>query len=297
MTMKRFAHNDPTADEMVLAREADDFLTMQPKLQFVVELLTILRELKLPWWTPTKRRQAYPVGVRMQDLKERNAVGARIIHELAGTRPKAAEKLARQPVDAAKHLELVLEDDVSDEEFENAFQPVELVLYGDAARFYADFRGAMPWEECSEAHKKLVAQLIDAFLKPRDELGNPKTKELQPILTPNQVLSAIQRQVWQKRIKPDVLEAVDALLLEKERENPGGPFPYGKYVMGIATSEVITRDIDLSDLIGIFEAAEKAMGFEPLEALEEDDTTRSAPEGEGTETDPMSLAKGQDPKA
>jgi len=287
----RLVHQDPDATAEKLTKEADDFLALHPELQFMVELLTILRELKLPWWTPAQRREAYSATQRMRDISDR-WVRQRVTMTLAGALPNAALKMS--PDLAASNIDLALEEDRTDEDFENAFAPAELVLYGDPQLFYVQFRQALPWEDCSEAHRELVATLIDSFLKPRASPERPETKGLKPILTHNQVLSAISRQTWQKRIKPDVLEAVDALLLEKERENPDGPFPLSEYVMSVATSEIITRDIDLSDLIGIFEAAEKAMDFKPLETLAEADEENQEATDAPADSPP---AEGQDPKA
>ncbi len=289
MPTTRLVHQDPDAPAEKLAAEAEDFLALHPELQFMVELLTILRELKLTWWTPTQRREAYNAAQRMRAITNK-WVRQRITMQLAGAKTNAALKMS--PDKAAENIDLALEADVTAEEFEDAFTPAELVLYGNPQLFYAQFRQAMPWIDGSDEHRRLVAHLIDSFLKPRDELGNPKTKHLQPILTHNQVLSAVPRAVWQKCIKPDVLEKVDQLLLEKEKENPEGPFPYAKYVMSVATSEIITRDIALLDLFGIFEAAEEAMGFKPLEAIAEVDEEEPAPD----ETASIP-AEGQDPKA
>jgi hypothetical protein len=268
MPTTKFVHQDPDAPAEQLAKEADDFLALHPELQFVVELLTILRELKLPWWTPTQRRQAYNATQRMRDITNK-WVRQRITMGF-GALQNAALKMT--PDHAAANIDLALnEGDRTDEYFEDSFTPAELVLYGNPELFYAQFRQAMPWTDSNDKHRRLVASLIDSFLKPRGEPGNPKTQHLQPILTHNQVLSAIPRSVWQKCIKPEVLEEVDRLLLEKERENPEGPFTYAKYVMSVVTSDIITRDIPLLDLFGIFEAAEEAMGFKPLEAIAEVD--------------------------
>ncbi|MDQ7814361.1 MAG: hypothetical protein RDU25_00950 [Patescibacteria group bacterium] len=287
MPTTKLIHQNPDAPAEALAKEAEDFLAQHPELQFMVELLTMLRELKLPWWTPTQRRKAYNATQRMRDVADK-WIRQRVTIELTGALTKAALKMTSDL--AAANIDLALEEDKSDEDFENAFKPHELVLYGDAPLFYAQFRQALPWKEGTEVHRELVARLIDLLLKQRAAPDRSETKDLQPVLTHHKVLSAISRTVWQKRIKPEVLEAVDQLLLEKETENPNGPFPYARYVMSVATSDIITRDIDLNDLIGIFEAAEKAMGFEQLEPL--DELVEAEPAAVPT-PDPC---EGQDPK-
>ncbi len=263
MTTNKLVHKNPKAEEAVLAEEAKAYLAKQPALQFILALLTILRDLKLPWWTPTQRRVAYPEGQRMLDLKDRRIVSVRIIQALTGALPNAA--LMMEPEFAAKNISLALVKDRSDEDFENAFEPEELVLYGDAGQFYADFREVMPWEHNSPEHKDLAVRLIESILK----IG---------ILSHHAVFSAIPSDIRQAKMPGVQTQIIDALL-KQEKESPDDPYR-AVDIMSIATPRIIVDSTDLIDMKGIFEAAEKAMGFEVPEVPSEkelDEKSDSSP--------------------
>jgi len=54
--------------------------------------------------------------------------------------------------------------DATDEQFENAFDPCDMVVYGPAHEFWTAFREHMPWGEDSPAHQKLVGWLLRALV-------------------------------------------------------------------------------------------------------------------------------------
>ena len=232
---KPFTHADSEKDEATLAQEASNFLARQPVAQFTVELLTTLRELKLPWWTPTQRRTALNETIRMRCLTARPIVRQLITMELTGVLPKAALKMT--PDYQAGLIDMSLEEDKTNEDFENAFRPEELALYCDPRDTYTQFMQALPWEDGLKMHRDLIAQLIECLLKDR---VTPENKTAKPILSHHDVLSAISRKVWQSRIPIELRVAIDEALLKQEKEKARDPF-HAKNILEIVPPATLRR--------------------------------------------------------
>ena len=58
-------HRGADRSDERLAAESASHLGRHPSLQLVAELLTRLREMQLPWWTPEHLRKAYGASERM----------------------------------------------------------------------------------------------------------------------------------------------------------------------------------------------------------------------------------------
>src|SRR5690349_7110830 len=86
-------HQDPDrkTDE-TLRNEARAHPAATPSLQLVAELLTRLRVLELPWWTPEMRRERWTATERMRWYRARPDLRQRITSALTGLAPKAARK-------------------------------------------------------------------------------------------------------------------------------------------------------------------------------------------------------------
>lgn len=256
-------HLDPDkkSDEDLLA-EARKNREDHKDVAFTAELLTTLRSLKLRWWTPEQLRADFPAAMRMAALSQRPDIRQMIATTLAGIPIKTSRKMA--PGFQAMLLDQVVDnDDVSADRFEDEFSPDDLAVYMDAASYWHRFRDNMPWDDRSETHQQLVRELIEAFLKPRKASTG---KDIGQILTHWDVLSAIDRKVWQSRIPLDMRAQIDDALLRQEKERQGKAF-HAKDILDIATPEVLTKHIPLADLVGIFDAAERAMGFEKDEPV------------------------------
>jgi hypothetical protein len=135
-------HDDDRTDAE-LGAEAGAQLARSPSLQLVAELLGRLREMKLPWWTPQQLRAAYPAAERLSWLASRPDIRQRITTQLTGLAPRAARN--KSPAFQAELIDSVVDEgDISVDDFEHAFDPVDLALYGPAPSTGASSGGARP---------------------------------------------------------------------------------------------------------------------------------------------------------
>jgi len=248
-------HKDPNAADEVLAKEVLDHCLKNPPIQLVVEMLIILRGEKLPWWTPEQRREAYTATARMQMLQQRPDVRARIMKDVTNAPPGFARR--GEPDRQASYIDEFLLEDVPVRTFENAFDPIELVVYGDAAALFYQFMDAMPWDE-DALHQDLIATLIAAFLSDRKDDGKRPSNA---ILTHWEVVNAIDPILWHTKIPLETRVAVHKAWLELQKDKRQIPYS-AEHVLGIVTPKVITHSIKLVDLKDIFALAEQKMGFE-----------------------------------
>lgn len=264
MAQQKLIHNDPAATDEALAKAANDHLGKNPQLQVLTELLTKLRELKLPWWTPEQRREALTATDRMRLLVQRPDIRARIMMEVCKSPPKFARR--GQPDAQASMLDEFLAEDVSAEDFENAYAPYELVVYGDAAVLFYQFMDAMPFDNDIEVHQALIAAFIESCLNDKREHDKKKSP---PVLTHWDVRTAIDPDVWQERIPRELRVAVDKARLDLEKAKPHEKF-YARNELDIVGVGNVTKHIPLKLLTGIVEAAAKKMGLErPKPPVEE----------------------------
>lgn len=262
-----FVHKDPKASDEALAKEAEDYLGRTAALQVMVELTTTLRELDLPWWSPEKRRAALSATDRMRALAHRPDIRQRIMVALCGLPPKAARRMDGDS--QSKLIDEVLEEDRPVHEFEEAYKPEELVVYGNPALQFYQFMDAMPFDKDTDAHKQLVAKIIESFLNDKREVDK---KKLQPVLTYWDVRTSIEYDVWQECIPRELRVAVDKARLELEKTKSREPFT-AKAEIEIVGVANIAKHLSLKHIVPILEAAAKKMGFERPAAPKAEDST------------------------
>lgn len=257
MTPPPLKHQDPHKPDERLAAEAAAHLSRAAGLQLVAELLTRLREMDFPWWTPEQLRQAYPASERMHWLIERPDVRQRITTQLTGLAPRAARNKTVE-FQAALIDSVVDEGDISLEDFEAAFEPIDLAVYGPAADFFRLFKKRMPWDDDATPHQDLVGWLIGAFLADKCSLdGTPRA----PIFSALAARTAIDGRVWHTRIPLHVRVAIDEARFTAQRDRPQEPYGVERD-LAIATPALIAASVPLRDLINVVETAALAVGFE-----------------------------------
>jgi hypothetical protein len=254
--MTKLTHGDPSRSDEKLVQEAHHYLAKSPPLQLVAELLTRLREMSLPWWTPIQLREAHPAAERMGWYAERPDLRQKITTELTGLAPKAARN--KTPEFQASLIDSVIDDgDITPGMFDAAFEPADMAVYGPAAEFWKLFRRRMPWDDDSTAHQDLIGWLLGALLSDKSTLdGSQRT----PVLSALAVRTAIDGRVWHSRIPLDVRVAIDNARFALLREKPE-PFTAAQD-LAIATPALIAASIPLKELSGVFDVAGVALGFE-----------------------------------
>jgi hypothetical protein len=255
--MTHLLHTEPLPSDDRLAQLATAHLTRSSALQLVAELLTRLRDMNFPWWTPEQLRRAYPSAERMRWLEQRPDVRQRITTQLTGLAPRAARN--KSPEFQSALIDSVLDEgDIGLDVFESAFEPVDIAVYGPAEDFFQLFRRRMPWEDDSTPHQDLIGWLIGAFLSDKCSLdGSPRT----PILSALDVRTAIDGAVWHSRVPLHVRVAIDEARFASHRERPHEPFTVDRD-LAIATPALIAASIPLKDLLGVVELAASSLGFD-----------------------------------
>ncbi len=254
---KPLAHADfAKKDDGVLRDEASAYLAKHAPLQIVAELLTKLRELAPPWWTPATLREVWSAEARMQWYAERADLRQQITSVLTGLGPNAARKKA--PDFQAGLIDSAIDDgDIGVQTFEAAFDPCDLAVYGPAAEMWRTFRARMPWNEDSEPHQGLIGWLIRTLLADTASLGGLSRNR---ILTPWQVRTAIDGRVWHTKMPLAVRVAIDDARLEQEKTDAKTPFHASDDLI-IALPELIASNVPLRDLRGVLDVAERVMGM------------------------------------
>ncbi len=272
MPARPLQHQDADRKEPeTLAKEARSHIANEPALQLMAELLTKLRAIDVPWWTPEKLRARWGAAERMRWFKDRWDLRQNITTELTGLAPKAAKRKA--PEFQAALIDSVLEEgDISVRAFEEAYEPMDLVIYGPASAFWHAFRESMPWEQDTPVHQELLSWLLKALLTDRSSF--PGLGRV-PILTPWEVRTAINGKVWHTRIPLDVRVAIDDARFRQEKDKGGVPF-HAEHDLGIAVPEIIAGNVPLRELIPVLIVAERSMGFEKAAEVRTD-AAASAP--------------------
>lgn len=244
--LKPLQHSDADKkDDATLRREAEAHLGRYPALQVVGDLLARLRSRELSWWSPDDLRVFFPARERMRWLRDRPDLRAQITTSLTQLPSKAARKKTADF--QADLLESFLEDgDVSVKQFDEAFDPFDLVTYGPVSEFWRKFRERMPWHEDSKPNQDIVAGLLRSLL-----LHGP--------ISALDVRSAISPAVWQAKLPLDVRIAIDEARLR--REKAGEPFGAAQE-LAVATPEVVASCMPLRDLAPVFDVAQKALGWD-----------------------------------
>jgi len=257
MSPPALSHADPAASDDRLATEATQYLARYPALQLIAELLTRLREVGFPWWTPEHLRSAYPASERMRWFVRRPDIRQRITTQLTGLAPRAARN--KTPEFQASLIDSVIDEgDITQDVFEQAFEPIDIAVYGPSAEIWRLFRKRMPWDDDATVHQDLVGWLVGALLADKSyHDGTART----PVLTAVQVRTAIDGRVWHSRIPLHVRVAIDDARFAHQRERPNEPYGVERDLQ-IATPALIAASIPLKDLGGVLDVAGQALGFE-----------------------------------
>jgi hypothetical protein len=275
---------DRKSDE-ALRSEARSHLGATPSLQLVAELLTKLRTLDLPWWKPEMLRERWPAIERMRWYRSRPDLRQKITSSLTGLQPKAARKKA--PDFQGGLIDAVIDEgDVSARAFEDSFDPADLVVYGPVEAFWSGFMEKMPWKQDTSVHQELIAWLFDALLAEHSAIDGMRRK---PILTAWEARTAIDGRVWHTRMPVEIRVAIDEARFRKERERPGEPF-HAVSDLSIAVAGTIATSIPLRDLMPVFLAAEKIMGFGQNKPGAGPDPKKSEGAAEGSAAAKVALA-------
>jgi hypothetical protein len=234
------------------AADADAFLAQHASPQFLVELLGKLRALSLPWWTPEMLRESFPALVRVTWLADRPDVRAKIVESLTGLNVKIARR--KSPEEQAAIIdEAIVTEVCTVDQFEMAFAPDILVIYGDAGAFWKLFCEKMDWAANDEGHRNLVAGIITSLLASRGDLP--------PIMKHLHVRRAIDDHLWQTRLPIEIHIKIERERLEREELDPTMTF-LAEDVLQIATPQVMTGSFLLADFLPLFGEAKKALGFD-----------------------------------
>lgn len=299
-TIIPFVHEstDETSD-IDLTKEAQKHLAGSPSKQVLAEIMMKLREINPPWWSPEHLHRVFPAETRMRWLAQRPDLRQAVTTVLTGLRENTARK--KSPEQQAALIEDAIRDkDASLEQFELAFDPRALVVYGDAPAIWAQLRDRFPWDKSNKDHQILVADFIERFLSERSSLNGDLAR--MPILTHLKVRMAIDENVWERSIPPEIRMRINRARLDQEAIDESLPFR-AKDELLIATPDVIAAKIALKDLKPIFLLAEDAMGFSPApepdvlsappEAADEDVLGDQLPKADAA-SDAPAAAEGQD---
>ncbi|HEX7663433.1 MAG TPA: hypothetical protein VF407_02940, partial [Polyangiaceae bacterium] len=248
--------DSPKGDDAALAAESKAHVSGSPALQLVAELLTKLRNGRFSWWTPESLRDAWSANDRMRWFEQRPDIRQRITSGLTGLAPKASRN--KQPDFQAALVDSVVDDgDVTPEQFENAFDPVEIAAYAPVGEIWHRFREKMPWDQDTPAHQELVGWLFDQLLASSSSIEGMTRK---PILSSHQVRTTIPGKIWHSKIPMEVRVAIDDLRFQRERAKPGEPF-HAIHDLSVATPTIIAANIPLRELVRVVEVAEKQMNM------------------------------------
>lgn len=252
--LKPLSHLDADKkDDATLRREAEAHFAKSPGVQIVGELLCKLRSRALPWWSPEELRVFWNATERMRWLRERPDLREQITASLTGLPPSAARK--KTPEFQGGLLDSFLEDgDVTLRQFEDAFDPIDLAVYGPATAIWRKFRERFPWDQDTAPNQEIVAFLLRALLADK---STQRSASRRPVLSPWEVRTAIPSAAWHARIPLDIRIAVDEARLQREKS--GEPFGTA-HELTIATPEVIAASVPLRELTCLLDLAQAAMG-------------------------------------
>ncbi len=244
------------ADDM-LREEAQTKLAQSPALQVVCEMMSKLRVMTFDWWTPEFTRQRWSAHARMRWFRDRPDLRQEITASLTGLPATTARH--KSPEFQADLMAAVMEaGDVTASRFEEVFDPRDLVVHGPVSEFWTSFRERMPWHDDGASHQAFIAWFLRALLAERtcETEGTRRA-----ILTPLDVRAAIDARVWQTYLPVDIRAAVDEARIRQERSRPRDPY-LARHELSIAVPEHIAAHVPLTELTGVFTAAEHAMANE-----------------------------------
>jgi hypothetical protein len=274
--MRKLLHTDPDSTDNARAAEAETFLAEHLELQYVSTCIDLLRKANVDWFTSEQLRDAFPANVRMQWFAERPDIRQRITTELTGLKAGAARK--RSTERQAMDIDDAIGVDCTVQEFDAAFQPDELAVYGDAGAIFKLLLERFPWETNDPLLRELVAMLLDALLEPRGD--KPQ------IMSHLQMRSALPEEHVQERIPLRVRVAVNRARLEHEATHPSKPFT-AEMELAIMTPATIAAHLDLLEVYHVFKRAGELMAF--ISVATDGDEATNALETEHPATRPTPL--------
>jgi hypothetical protein len=246
----------PRAEDTALAQESRSHVANNRALQLIAELILKLRGSGFSWWTPELLRGTWDANERMGWFEQRPDIRQRITCSLTGLKPKASRN--KQPDFQAALIDSVVDaGDVTVDQFENAFDAIELAAYAPVAEIWHRFRERMPWDQDIPPNQELVGWLIDQLLASSSTIEGMTRK---PILTSHAVRTTIPGEIWHSKIPLEIRVAIDDLRFQRERAKPGEPF-HAIHDLSVATPTIIAANIPLRELLRVLDVAEQAMGL------------------------------------
>ncbi len=270
-TGRRLRHREtPDATDETRRTDARLHLSTYAPAQVCAELLGKLRTMRLRWWTPDTCNGLWPPQARMRWLAQRPDLRQAIVTSLTGLPAKTARaKTADFQADLI--VSVVQAGDVTLDEVEAAFDPSDLAIYGPAEEFWHQFVSRLPFDERTPEVQELVAWMMRTLLSARSTVDGASRK---PILTPWDVCMNICGTAWQTHLPVDIRAAVDDARLRQEKARPRDPFA-AHHELTIATPEVLSVHLPPRELLGVFSAGARALGFEKAALHLEDDAPPS----------------------
>jgi hypothetical protein len=270
---KPLPHGNSDSDETRMGAAAAAYAA-SPALQLCGELLTELRARTFSWWTPARLRERFPARDRMRWYEARPDLRQQITTQLTGLGAKAARK--KDPDFQGDLIDSAIDDgDITVGDFEEAFEPRDLVVYGATGEIWRFFRESMPWSDSSGPHQELMAWLLKALVTDKSALDGATRR---PILTPWELRTSIPGKAWHTHMPLEIRIAIDDARFKMEKAQPGSAFQV-IHELSIATPKVVTGHIPLAELTGVLDAAERAFGLDAskLPAAARPDPAKSGP--------------------
>ncbi|MEO8877055.1 MAG: hypothetical protein ABI461_15795, partial [Polyangiaceae bacterium] len=265
-------HPDSAQADDALATEGRSHVANNPALQLIAELILKLRTSRFSWWTPESLRSTWDSKTRMGWFEQRPDIRQRITCSLTGLAPKASRN--KQPDFQAALIDSVVDEgDVTADQLEGAFEPLELAAYAPVAEIWHKFRERMPWDQDTPPNQELIGWLLDQLLASSSSIEGMTRK---PILTSHAVRTTIPGKIWHSKIPLEVRVAIDDLRFQRERAKPGEPF-HAIHDLSVATPTIIAANVPLRELLRVLDVAEKAMGIPSSRGLP---TTTPPPKAE-----------------
>jgi hypothetical protein len=256
--LRPLVHDDADQTDEAARRKARAWAAKWPQVQFIGELLAILRSADPTWWSPDLLTTLWPPLTRMRWLAQRADLRQRITTSVTGLGKHAARTKSCEF--QAELIESALaEGDVTTTTFDAAFEPLELATYGSLQEIWTQFKDRMPWASDTPCNQKVIGQVLRALLAER----NPFDAEMmrRPILTACEMREAIDSTVWQTCVPLELRVQMDDARVRWEKARVKEPY-HARHDLQIVTPELIPVHIPLVDLMGIFRAAERSMRFD-----------------------------------
>jgi hypothetical protein len=256
--LRPLVHDDADQTDDASRREARAFAARWPQVQFIAELVAILRAADPTWWSPDVLSTLWPPLTRMRWLAQRPDIRQRVTTAVTGLAKNAARTKSCEF--QAELIESVLAGgDVNTAAFDASFDPLEMATYGSAQEIWTQFKDRMPWTSDTPPNQKLVGHILRSLLAER----NPFDPEMmrRPILTACEMREAIDSTVWQTCVPLELRVAMDDARVRWEKARVKEPY-HARHDLQIVTPELIPVHIPLVDLLGVFRAAERSLRFD-----------------------------------